>query len=288
MSFVVIQGTFHVVGYSPDGDSVRFRAENEANWARLSGPRLVPDDHPEGEPFYAQLRFEAVDTLETHYAGEHQPPGLATAAVKSLLLGLGITGVGWNDSRSEVTRANDGTEGYILSRAVEEYGRPVAFVYTGVPSEGIDDGAEVFLDADLMRRSLNYRLIESGLAYPTYYEGLFPDLRDAITEEVARARAKTLGVWAEDRTTRGFEVEGPRSVTEEHVILPKLFRRLVEYLGEGAPLSGFEEWLGAREERVTVISTTHFAHLDDLVEVGGETGRSVRMTEPPENLIFGG
>ena len=288
MPFVVIKGTFHVVGYSPDGDSVRFRAENDANWAGLSGPPLIPDDHPEGEPFYAQLRFEAVDTLETHYAGEHQPLGLATAAQESLLLGLGITGVEWNESRSEVTRANDGTEGYILSRAVEEYGRPIAFVYTGPPPRGTPDGAEMFLDADLMRRSLNYRLIEEGLAYPTYYEGLFHDLRDALTEEVARARAKTLGVWAEDRTTEGFDVEGLRSVTEEHVVLPKLFRRLVEYLREGAPLSGFKEWLEEREEQVTVVSTAHFTHLDDLVEVGGETGNSVRMTEPPENLVFRG
>lgn len=286
MTFVAIKGTFHVVGYSPDGDSVRFRAENADNWARLSGPPLIPDDHPEVEPFYAQLRFEAIDTLETHYFGEHQPLGLATAALESLLLGLGITGVEWNESRSEVTRANDGTEGYILSRAVEEYGRPVAFVYTGALPDGSPDGAEVFLDADLIRRSLNYRLIEAGLAYPTYYEGLFPDLRDAINEEVGRARAKTLGVWAVDRTTEGFEVEGLQSVTEEHVILPKLFRRLVEYLREGGPLSGFKEWLGAREEQVTVVSTTHFTHLDDLVEVGGETGNSVRMTEPPENLVF--
>ena len=284
MTFVVIKGTFHVVGYSPDGDSVRFRAENEDNWARLSGPQPIPDDHPEGEPFYAQLRFEAIDTLETHYAGEHQPPGLATAAQESLLLGLGITGVEWNESRSEVTRANDGTEGYILSRAVEEYGRPVAFAYTGALPEGIADGTEVFLDPDLVRSSLNYRLIEAGLAYPTYYEGLFDDLRDALTEEVARARAKTLGVWAEDRTTAGFAVEGLQSVTEEHVILPKLFRRLVEYLREGGPLSGFKEWLGAREEQVTVISTGRSTYLDDLVEVGN--GNSVRMTEPPENLVF--
>ena len=37
MTFRVIQGTFHVVGYSPDGDSVRFKAQNEANWALLEG-----------------------------------------------------------------------------------------------------------------------------------------------------------------------------------------------------------------------------------------------------------
>jgi hypothetical protein len=37
-------------------------------------------------------------------------------------------------------------------------------------------------------------------------------------------------VWAEDRTNAGFEVESLQSITNEHVILPKLFRRLAEYL----------------------------------------------------------
>jgi hypothetical protein len=39
MSFRVIKGTFHVVGYSPDGDSIRFKAVNEANWALLEARR---------------------------------------------------------------------------------------------------------------------------------------------------------------------------------------------------------------------------------------------------------
>ena len=62
MPFLVIKGTFHIVGYSPDGDSVRFRADNKEHWAKLSGrpAELNAKDH-------AQLRFEAIDTLETHY-----------------------------------------------------------------------------------------------------------------------------------------------------------------------------------------------------------------------------
>jgi len=33
MPFVVIKGTFHIEGYSPDGDSVRFKADNKEHWA---------------------------------------------------------------------------------------------------------------------------------------------------------------------------------------------------------------------------------------------------------------
>jgi hypothetical protein len=33
MPFLVIKGTFHIEGYSPDGVSVRFRADNKEHWA---------------------------------------------------------------------------------------------------------------------------------------------------------------------------------------------------------------------------------------------------------------
>jgi hypothetical protein len=199
------------------------------------------------------------------------------------LEGLKITDVEWNETRTRVTAANDGTQGYILSREVEENGRPVAFVYAGSAPE--EDGSEIFLDADRMRQSLNHRALEEGLAYPTYYKGLFHDLREALTETVGRARVAQLGVWAEDRTNAAFEVEGLESITEEHVVLPKLFRRLAEYLEAGGSVTGFKEFLEAKHEEVIVISTVHPTHFDTVVEVEGNT---VRLTEPPENLIFEG
>ena len=182
-----------------------------------------------------------------------------------------------------LTAANDGTQGYILSREVEVNGRPVAFVYAGTPPEV--DGSEIFLDAERMSESLNQRALEEGFAYPTYYKGLFHDLREALTETVARARKVQHGVWAEDRTNAGFEVEGLDSITDEHVIMPKLFRRLAEYLQAGGSVAGFKEFLEVREEGIIVISTVHPTHFDTVVEVEGNT---VRMTEPPENLIFEG
>jgi hypothetical protein len=47
MPFVVIKGTFHIEGYSPDGDSVRFKADNREHWAKLSGrtAELNAKDH---------------------------------------------------------------------------------------------------------------------------------------------------------------------------------------------------------------------------------------------------
>jgi hypothetical protein len=115
MSFFLIKGTFHVKGYSPDGDSVRFRANNSANWKKLSGP--AAELNARG---HAQLRMEAVDALETHYEGYHQPLKQAKAAGRFLLSSLGINEVVWNENQGTVIKAQDGTKGYILARCTEK------------------------------------------------------------------------------------------------------------------------------------------------------------------------
>lgn len=278
MPFTIIKGTFHVLGYSPDGDSIRFKADDETNWARLSGPPVTLNARR-----HAQLRLEAIDTLETHYRNVQQPAALATDALDFLLRGLNITGVQWDVLRTRITQANDATEGYILSRTVEPNRRPVAFAFS-TPAPGAD-GSSIMLGEELLKDSMNYKSLAAGLAYPTYYKGLFSDLRREMTAASTRARQDNAGVWAEDRTNTGFKVDSIQSITEEHVILPKLFRRLAEFLEGGGPVSEFKQFLADKEDGVTIISSAHFTHLDTLVEVNGD---EVKMTQPPENLVFEG
>jgi endonuclease YncB( thermonuclease family) len=276
MPFHVIRGTFHVKGYSPDGDSIRFHANNVSNWGLLSGPPAKRNgkDH-------VQLRLEAIDTLETHFQGFHQPLEFAQKAMDHLMALLGITGVVWYSAGTKVEQANDGTAGYILAREVEKNGRPVAFAFSGTPPEM--DGTSVFLDANRVEQSANAEMLRSGLAYPTYYKGLFPELRKALTQIVAAARQGQKGVWPKDKTIAGFAVAGLASVTDDHVILPKLFRRLAEYLEGGGPVSGFKDFLEALSEEILIISTAHSTHFDNIVAVAGNV---VKMTEPPENVMF--
>ena len=61
------------------------------------------------------------------------------------------------------------------------------------------------------------------------------------------------------------------------------FRRLVDYMGEGGMMNGFRDHLSARCEPLVRISQVHFTRLDAVVDVKGDR---VRLTEPPENLIF--
>jgi len=276
MSFTLIKGTFHVKGYSPDGDSVRFLAKNSDNWKKLSGPAVGLNALQ-----HAQLRIEAVDALETHYAGHHQPLKEAKAAGRFLLSALGIRDVVWDGPQSTVVSAKDGTEGYILARTTESNRRPVAFVFAGDTEE--KDGKEVLLDAKMLKDSLNYKLVAKGLAYPTYYNGLFSDLRMTFTDAMIRAKSEGKGVWPSDRTNRGFSVSDLAALTENIVILPKLFRRIVDYMGAGGKIDGFKDHLMNNCDPLVRISEAHFTRLDAVVEVKGD---EVKLTEPPENLIF--
>jgi endonuclease YncB( thermonuclease family) len=282
--FTLIEGTFHVVGRSPDGDSLGFRASNPAHWAKLDGPPAKLNSQG-----ITQLRFEAIDALETHYTppGQHreyhQPRGLAEAATDALLAAAGITNIEWDQAHRTVMSANDGVPGYILSRSVEQNHRPVAFVYAGGAPGA--DGGSVHLDVALVQQSINFQLADSGLAYPTYYRKLFPDLRDAFTQAVVNAREAGRGVWKADATQAGA-VAMLADLQDKTPILPKLFRRLMEYMdGVDDQLQDFKAFLAAKADALLILSSRHFTHLDTVVNVNLGAS-SVSLTVPPEDLVF--
>jgi hypothetical protein len=276
MSFNLIKGTFHVVGYSPDGDSIRFEADDRNHWDLLDGPPVQLNARG-----HVQLRIEAIDTLETHYLGHHQPLQLANEAMHFLFDELGIKKVKFNEAGTKVVSAQDGTTGYILSRATERNRRPISFVFAGDAEE--EDGARVFLHPSRLEHSINYKSALAGLAYPTYYTGLFSDLRKMITSAVHKARKDGKGIWLQDKTTHGFTVASLASVTDDEVILPKLFRRIVNFMGDGGSIDGFKDYLAANPEPVLELKTGHFTNLDTFVEV---TGNEVKLTVEPEDMVF--
>ncbi|WP_432284091.1 hypothetical protein SLT36_20015 [Aminobacter sp. BA135] len=283
MPFQIITGTFHVVGYSPDGDSIRFAADDVAKLFDLDGaePRVNARGH-------TQLRFEGIDSLETHFSPAnggtlHQPLAFATQATDLLLQYLGITNVVWNASRTTVASASDGTRGFILSRSVEKNGRPVAFVYLGDPPAA--DGTSFRLEAPYLRGSYNHRVLLEGLAYATYYWGLFSDLRDELTAAVTSARADRRGLYGNDVTNEGFEIATITDLTDTHVMMPKLFRRLSEYFASTGSIVDFKRTLEASQEPVLEIATANFTHFDTFVEQAAGSNR-IRLTARPEQLVF--
>lgn len=68
MDYFLIKGHFHVVGYSPDGDSLVFEANNPKHWERILSTHqdTFQEKLAAGEGS-VQLRLQGIDALETHY-----------------------------------------------------------------------------------------------------------------------------------------------------------------------------------------------------------------------------
>ncbi len=275
MPFILIKGTFHVVGFSPDGDSIRFKAKLASHWNLL--PRAV-----DRSGMKAQLRLEGIDALETHYRSEdlHQPKAFAEEARDELLSRLGITNVVWGEKK--VTSADDETDGYILTRDTDGKGRPVCFVFAGDTPKP-DGKTDAHLTPKWLKDSVNYKLAAAGLVYPMYYETLYYDLRNTLTAAVASARATPNTVWAVDKSP-AVKVTSLGVLQTKHPVFPKLFRRLAEYLSDvNTTVSGFKAWLAQKNEKVFVLSRGQPTHFDTVVE---QTGKTVKLTVLPEDLVF--
>jgi len=301
MSYRLVQGefalTYHAarrVGSRPDGDSVWFRPDNPQ---RLKGVGGRDADFNGGG--LAQLRFEGIDALELHYppsTGDHQHMQ-CVAARDFLLRNLGFTDVQYARSDGIQSYVQSSTpaavRGYILTRGIDPYGRPVAFVFSGVPPEA--DGDDVFLTVARMNQSLNAQLAGAGQVYPAYYSalsngqgGLPVDLRMRLTALVTQARADDFQVWAVDSSRRNRRVQNQADL-QALAIWPKLYRRLITYL-KGPPahngLRQFDAWLRAdsdRDDQIWIVPTAELGNLHDVIIL--TTGDRIRMRYWPEDLI---
>ena len=119
--YTLIKGSFHVVGFSPDDDSLMFKANNDRHWAKVQttyadifAERLTQADGA------VQLRLQGIDALETHYSpspiatpkhlkdkendnlekpkpkSHHQPEEFADLATAVFLNYLGVNRVKWS------------------------------------------------------------------------------------------------------------------------------------------------------------------------------------------------
>jgi endonuclease YncB( thermonuclease family) len=256
MGFLLIQGTFAPDLGEPDGDSVRFIADDLSNWEKLSGKmgNLGSEDS-------IQLRFEGIDAIEKQAI---QP--LSRDARDSMFSLIG------RDAAARPT-------GYILSKAFEQNGRPVCFVFSGNAPEA--DGADVFLSETRLRTSVNYQQVEAGFAYPLYYNTLFRDLREEFNVALATARAARAGYWPTDASLAGVTVNTRSDLFTIPPIWPKLWRRLESFLRTPRNLSSFIASVKASGERADDLTTFEQKSMDHFFRV---TGNTVRMAIDPKDL----
>jgi endonuclease YncB( thermonuclease family) len=263
MGFTLIKGKFKPLIGIPDGDSVRFEAFNNAHYAHLEGVAVRIGTGVETRNS-VQLRFEGIDAIE-----KTATEPLATEAKENMKKLIQFDKV-----------TNPEPIGYILTRMTDPHGRLVAYVFAGATPHV--DGSNVFLDATLLGKSINYKQVRDGYAYPLYYNTLFATLRNKFNAALASAKRNNKGYWPTDKTNKGVEVQDANSLSLIAPIWPKLWRRLQEYLRDNATLEGFIPFLEAKNERIVVMPIVEERGLQDLVKV---TDVTVKLTEKPENLV---
>ena len=275
MPFTLIKGTFHAVGYSPDGDSIRFQANNPSLWANLKGspPQLNEQQH-------VQIRLIGIDSLETHFRDCQQSLKWAISAADFLLEALGIKNVQWNDEQNTVVEADDNIPGFILVKKTDQHGRPLGFVFKGTIDE--QDGCDYFLPLDVFFESVNYQSLLHGESYPTYYRGIAPTLRTKMTQAVNHARRHRKGLWEFDLTNKGFNAWDLFAEDKTVVVLPKLFRRLVSYLENNDNLDNFRHSI-VKSEKVLILPNKQKKLFRDIII---QEDNFIKLSELPEDLVY--
>lgn len=292
MPYMILSGSFHIVGKRPDGDTIAFLPTNGDHWLNedwLARTRnRVPSSNGKGE---VNLRLEAIDALETHYRGQawlpeyRQPTDYAFKARNALLAGLGIDPAQVQWSGDEAINAPDGTPGFIATNGIDPYGRVIAFVYAG-DAPTADGDTKFILEPEHLPASMNYKLASAGLVYPTFYTGLYPNLRNEIAQVCVKARQNNEGLWPHDRSVAGVELPGGKDltpITQEGLIMPKLFRRLVTHLSQNGAVRNFQAFLMQNQDDAIHIPRAEMANFRRFVAVDNT---SVLLRFPPEDLVF--
>ncbi len=290
MAYRLVKGEFHLfykkqklVGSQPDGDSVWFKPDDRALLRKMGANRRDAIFNAGG---FTQLKLEGIDAPELHFRGVHQHLESATKARNFALTVLGFRVVEFSDGEGLSVRDADPhpIAGYILTKAIDPDGRPVAFAFAEKTSR--EDGSQPFLNTQWMSRSVNAKLAEAGWAYPAFYEGLPTDLRNQFRALTNSAWGNKRGLWAKDKTKIGLRVSDLASLGKA-TIWPKLFRRLLAYLKDGnAGLANFDSWLRAattRDDKLWIISEARAAHLHNVTKISRD---KISMTHMPEDLVI--
>lgn len=323
MKYTLIKGTYHVVGQSPDADSIKFRAANPALWNEIDTEhRDIFASNFNAEGGVVTLRLEGIDALETHYSapslvkgekakGYSQPRDLGRLAANAFLEFMGVTGVKWRtfgkstyiaeaqiDGKAVKGKLSDSIPGYIITGDIEKNGRPVSWVFRGAAP--LPDGAAIPREklAEMAAASANAHLLRTGMVYPFFFMTLAATVRAALVEAVKQAQAAAPGqpnnIWTLDHSMRGINLISVRVITDEKALYPYLFRKVIRHLQrvefnrQQSGIAGDETiplagFFDDANPHIFVISEQDFLRLDDVVEARGTT---IRMKKSPHDIVF--
>jgi hypothetical protein len=130
--------------------------------------------------------------------------------------------------------------------------------------------------------SINFQLAREGLVYPTFYTTTDRTIAEKIRAVVARARSTKRGIWSIDRTP-DFTVWDIRTLEEDILLVPKIFRRLVGFFENYSDFGKLQEYMTKQRDNLVLWDGTKKKSLADLMKF---SGRRIQMKTPIEDILF--
>lgn len=299
--YTLITGEFYIRypdlpqnGPEPDGDTVNFLPDQDSLIQNLQRFGTVGPDRRHLGTY--GVRFEGIDTLETHFPDHrfHQNLEFAAKARDRVLAQLGFGAVTFlsGNKRNKIDAAeHHPVPGYLFADGIESNGRVLGIVYPGDPPASLSagDGDRVFVTPQLIDSSINAQQIRDGLAYGELYDTMPIDLVNHLAQAVKTARTGGQGFWPAENVGVNKESTIPTiAPLSDLVMFPKLYRRLVKYFLEQPDhgLVGFDTWVRAdgkdRDDRL-ILPNRELGNLHDIYAINGD---NLELTVLPEDLIF--
>jgi endonuclease YncB( thermonuclease family) len=292
--YTVIHGAFVLEGYKPDGDSLRFIADNTSDWSLLENAKSIDSEYLNSvqnqnetnidQKNSVQTRFEALDTPEFGDGLKRQPLGRAARDFTLKYLGYGK--IEFTPQGKQVRSASPNrTRAVLLSRSAPSgtQGRPVVYVFR--ESDWVfGQSKQIIVQAQWLEKSLNFALLASGLAYPEFYLSLPVAHRGVFQKAVQKARASGLGIGTADKSDF-FKAGQLEQITEAGVqIFPKLYRRLEKYFEareDNKTNLDFYEFLrqGKAENDRLIYDGKRYKLTDFLIQKGNEFWFKANLNE---------
>lgn len=239
-------------GYSPDGDTIHVRPVKESYLLRVHPKDKVQQRLEKSRDRSVSARSDLIDTPESHFGPNYSQP-LADWCTDEALRAYGF------DPKSAVWEQYRGMQmcksinphiihGAGCARTADSHGRVVSLYLKEKPSDDElrKDHGWIEPDDVPVKGTHNYDFLIQGIAHPMLYTSSPKSHRLIAREAAAEARAKKLGVWAQDQTKSfildGFDSIGPNG----SLIYPKLFRRCIDYLKaveKGGYTGSLVQWL---------------------------------------------
>ena len=278
-----VAGRYTLLNTAPDGDSLRFIPDHPKQ-LQIEEPGLR--QHTDGG---ITLRLEGIDALETHYLARggigvlRQCPLWADRSAQSLLNFLGFNHVHRRSDERVIHCTPTATHGAIALHRQDRFGRAVCFAFRG--QFHLPRTAQLKLSVEIIKSSANYYQLQQGMAYPTFYQDNSEVMIDTLRDCARRAQQRARGFWPHDSTHHGFVLHDLQALTHA-VILPKLYRRLVDHVsGNGGQLSlaGFMDSLRARVGLVRLHPQKMLVDFAELMEVQQQR---LRLLVAPDSILF--